>query len=197
MENRKVADQLPSHPLAASQKLSKPLAVSQAHPALQLIAARPDLFSRQGYVAATHRHRNGKTFGPYYSLNYREDGRQRSIYLGRAGILVEQVRHALDTRQKSRAQYRLFTRLERQIRASLRLQKLRVRALLRPFGLRLKGYEVRGWRISPFRRLLPRRRQLMWRISMRRPVARRHPTEDAPARLARFLTIRDGYCVSE
>jgi hypothetical protein len=173
LENRRVADQLP-------------------HPALQRIAARPDLFSRQGYVAPTYRCREGKTFGPYYCLTYREDGRQRSIYLGRPGTLVEAVRQALDACQQSRAQRRLLTRIERQVRASLRLQKFRLGALLRPFGLRLKGYEVRGWRISPLRRLLPPRRQLIGRISMRKPAARRHPIEDAPARLARFLSIRDG-----
>jgi hypothetical protein len=45
------------------------------HPALRLIAARPDIFSRQGHVAASYRRRNGKMFGPYYRLGYRDEGR--------------------------------------------------------------------------------------------------------------------------
>ena len=124
---------------------------------MRLIAARPDVFYRQGHVAAGYRRRNGKTFGPYYRLGYRLDGRQYSIYLGRSEKLVEQVRKALAAIQKPLAQRRLFNQLERQIRASLRVQKLRIGSLLRPFGLRLKGFEVRGWRYSPLRRFLPRR----------------------------------------
>ena len=72
LEKCKVADQLP-------------------HPALQLIAARGDLFSRQEQWFPLGC-RGEERFGPYYSLIYREDGRQRSIYIGRAGVLVEQVR---------------------------------------------------------------------------------------------------------
>jgi hypothetical protein len=49
LENRQTADQL-------------------SHPALELIASRPNLFSRQGYLRATFRRRHGKTFGPYYLL---------------------------------------------------------------------------------------------------------------------------------
>jgi hypothetical protein len=124
------------------------------HSALHLIAAREDFFRGQGSVVATYRRRGGKTFGPYYRLAYREDGRQCSVYLGRMGALVEQVRHALQALQHNIAQLRLVSRLQRQVRASLRIHKLRVGALLRPFGLRLKGFEVRGWRISPLRRLL-------------------------------------------
>lgn len=174
MENCKVDDQLP-------------------HPALRLIAARPDLFCRQGHVAASYRCRNGKRFGPYYRLSYREEGRQRSIYLGPAGELVERVRQALTTRQRPVTQYRLFDRMAEQIRSSLRIQRLRVGALLRPFGLRLKGAEVRGWRLSRLRWLLPRRRRLYPTVAIRPPRLRRRPSDDPAARLHRFLEIRDGY----
>jgi hypothetical protein len=174
MENRQLDDQL-------------------HHPALLLIAARPDLFCRQGSVAASYRRRNGKRFGPYYRLSYREEGRQRSIYLGPAGELVERVRQVLADRQRPVTQYRLFERLQKQIRSSLRIQRLRVGALLRPFGLRLKGAEVRGWRLSPVRWLLPRRRRLYPSVAIRPPRPGRRPNDDPVARLHRFLEIRDGY----
>jgi hypothetical protein len=185
------------------------------HPALRLIAARPDLFYRQGNVAAGYRHRNGKTFGPYHRLSYRLGGRQFSIYLGRSPKLVEQVRRALAAIQKPLAQRRFFNQLERQIRASLRVQKLRMGALLRPFGLRLKGYEVRGWRHSPLRRFLPRSRRWSPRVSIRWPgrwkkwkkglgairvklpsghsgKRRLSPSSTPAARLLRYLEVRDG-----
>jgi hypothetical protein len=173
LENRQTADQL-------------------SHPALELIASRPDLFSRQGYLRATFRRRGGKTFGPYYLLCYREEGRLRSVYLGRPGELVEQVRQALEARHRPITQQRLFDRLTRQIRASLRIERIRVRALLCPFGLRLKGAEVRGWRSSPLRWLLPRRRRLFRPVVPRIPIARRQ-SQDPAARLHRFLAVRDGY----
>jgi hypothetical protein len=139
LENREGADQLD-------------------HPALRLMAARADIFSRQGRVDTTWRRREGKTFGPYYRLSYREGGRQRSLYLGGAGALVERVRRALRAAQRPVAEHRTLDRLRRQIRVSLRTTKHRVAALLRPLGLRLKGFEVRGWRLSPLRRLFPCRR---------------------------------------
>ena len=115
LENPKPADQL-------------------THPALQLIAARPDIFCRQGYIAATYRHCNSRTFGPYYQLAYRQDGRLCSVYLGRAGELVEKVRQALAALQGPRVQSRLLSGVERQIRAALRIEKLHLAGLLRPFG---------------------------------------------------------------
>jgi hypothetical protein len=194
MENPQPADQLP-------------------HPALQLIAARGDLFARLGSVVATWRRRAGKTFGPYYSLIYREDGRQRSVYLGRMGAVVQEVRQALSTLQQSIRQLRLVDRLRRQARASLRIHKFRVHALLRPFGLRLKGFEVRGWRTSPLRRLLKRwgLSRFVWqdatkmglspwvpgkrwlpRLAMSRRGKSRDHQESPASRMARFLAARDG-----
>jgi hypothetical protein len=162
------------------------------HPALRLITARPDIFVRQGSVVATHRRRNGRTFGPYYVLAYRDGGRQRAVYLGRAGLLVEKVRHALAALEGPRIQSRRLVGLQRQILASLRVEKLHLGALLRPFGLRLKGFEVRGWRISPLRSLLPRRRRSFSWPSTRTPSIRRRQTADPATRLARFLAMRDG-----
>jgi hypothetical protein len=137
----------PVCPESPKMELRKP-ADQLAHPALRLIAARPDIFIRQGYIAATYRRRNGKTYGPYYLLAYRDSGRQCSVYLGRAGELVQKVRAALAALQGPRIELRQFEHMERQIRAVLRVEKRHLASLLRPFGLRMKGFEIRGWRFS-------------------------------------------------
>ncbi len=162
-----------------------------SHPALRLIDARPELFAVRGHVAASWRRRNGKKYGPYYRLAYRLGGRQLSIYLGRAGELVERVRRRLQAVRMPLIQRRMFQALERQIRASLRVCKPRVSALLRPFGLRLKGYEVRGWRYSPLRYVIPRGRLLPRAVPIRlfSPLQRYH---DPRKRLLRYLAARDG-----
>jgi hypothetical protein len=149
------------------------------HPALRLLAQQPELFTRQGHVAAGWRYRDGRRFGPYYRLSYRLDGRQHSIYLGRAGELVERVRRQLESLQRSLVERRAVRRLEHQIRAALRIEKLHLNALLRPYGLRLKGLEVRGWRHCKFRRFLPRRRFLLPRFSPLKP-AMSQPNRESP-----------------
>lgn len=164
------------------------------HPALRLIAARPDIFARQGHIAASYRRRNSKTFGPYYRLSYRENGRQRSVYLGVAGTLVDHVRRQLSILQTPLVQRRSLQRLQRSIRASLRTEKLHLATLLRPFGLRLKGFEVRGWRFSPLRNLFPRRRFFAPRLFISKSGSVYRQTEDPASKLRRFLTIRDGNC---
>ena len=130
MEIRKSADQ---HP----------------HPALALLAARPDLFARQGSVVASWRRRGTRTYGPYYRLIYREASRQRSLYLGRAGGLVEEVRGRLRALQTPLRSHRVLERTRRHAAALVRASKARLNLQLRPWGLRLQGFEVRGWRTSP------------------------------------------------
>jgi hypothetical protein len=169
------------------------------HPALRLIAARRDVFMRQGHVAETWRRRDGKKFGPYYRLSYRDAGRQCAVYLGRAGELVERVRQALAALQKHLAQHRAFEQIRRSTLASLRIQKIHTGSLLRVWGLRLKGMEVRGWRYSALRSLLPRFRRSIPRLPMVRvrvPSVRR-PSESSASRLERFLKARDGYCADD
>lgn len=192
MENRELADQLagdagaaltPCHSLEGRGEI--------LHPALQLIRMKPELFAAQGHVAATWRHRDGKRFGPYYRLGYRLGGRQHSIYLGRAGELVEQVRRELEAVQMPLVQRRMFRTLEQQVRASLRIHKQRVSVLLRPYGLRLKGYEVRGWRYSPLRYVIPRRRMLP-RAVPRRMLSPMQRYYEPQKRILRFLEARDG-----
>ena len=118
----------------------------QPHCCLTLIAARPELFRRQGSVAEIWRTRGGKRFGPYCRLMYWEQGRRRSVYLGRPGPLVEQVRRALAKVQAPRRRDRMYRRLRRDSMAALRLEKARLGAILQAYGLRMQGFEVRGWR---------------------------------------------------
>jgi len=126
----------------------------QTHPALALIARRPDLFARQGSVAAAWRRRGTRTFGPYYRLSYREDGRQQSVYLGREGPLVVRLRQKLADLQRPLRQRRALARLQRQVKSALRAEKGRLNGHLRLLGLRMQGFEVRGWRTTPMRRWL-------------------------------------------
>ncbi len=160
------------------------------HPALRLLALRPELFALRGHIAAGWRRRDGKTFGPYYRLAYREGGRQHSIYLGRDGELVEQVRRRLEAIQQFRVEQRAVRRLQRQVLASFRSEKIRLGSLLRPWGLRLKGMEVRGWRFSSLRRFLPRRRRWMPRMSVPLTISRVADRDPPVARLTRCIEAR-------
>jgi hypothetical protein len=146
----------PDNPPATIARLENRQCVDQRHPAIVLIAAHAGLFSRQGSVNPTWRYRNGVKLGPYYRLNYRQDGRQRAVYLGREGPLVQRIRQMLSTLQKPLRQNRLYDRLEHEARSALRANNRRLTELLRPLGLRLKGFEVRGWRTSLLRARLPR-----------------------------------------
>ena len=85
---------------------------------------------------------------------------------------------------------RLFRAMERQVRASLRVCRVRVSRLLRPYGLRLKGYEVRGWRYSPLRYVFSRRRLLPRTVPYRlmTPMQRWF---DPQKRLLAYLDARD------
>jgi hypothetical protein len=142
--------------------MENPKTVDQLlHPALDLIACNPKIFTRQGTVVATWRRRGDKIFGPYYRLAYRQAGRQCSIYLGRAGALVQRVRSSLAALHGRLRDCRFAQQIRLQIRGSLRAQKTRLATFLKPLGLRLQGFEVRGWRASSLRRFIPHRLQPM------------------------------------
>ena len=174
MENRQVCDQ-------------------QTHPALALLAARPELFVGQGTVAASRRGRGPQSHGPYYRLTYRDGGRQSSIYLGREGPLVEQVRRVLAALQQNRRQYEITECLRRHALASLRVHKLQVNAMLRPFGLRMKGFEVRGWRASSLQQALASLRfgSLKTGSAAKRKGHRGTTPRTLQARMQAFLDARD------
>ena len=156
LEKQESVDQQNSNDGPAKME-NQPPVDQREHAAVALMAARPDLFARQGSVSATWRQRNGKTFGPYYRLSYRENGRQCAIYLGREGPLVDRVYQQLHTLRHPHRQRLTLQRFDRRIRSDLRANNVRLNALLRPLGLWLKGFEVRGWRTTPLRPWLPRR----------------------------------------
>ena len=122
----------------------RPPVTQKIHPALALIESSPDVFSRQGSVVATWRSYAGRKLGPYFRLVYRRDGRQLSVYLGRAGQLVDRVRAALAKLKQPLRRHRTLVRLQKQVRASLRLEKARLNQILGKWGLHLKGFELRG-----------------------------------------------------
>ena len=126
------------------------------HPALALLTARPELFARQGSLSATWRRRGAKTSGPYYRLRYRDAGRAYSLYLGRDAAVVDRVRQTLDALQAPLRRRRAVAQLRRAVRKALRRDRRAIDAHLHRFGLRLKGFEVRGWRTSPLRTLTRR-----------------------------------------
>ena len=138
---------------------NEPTVTPPQHKALQLLEANPRLFAQQGSVVATWRKYGEKKLGPYWRLVYREEGRQRTVYLGRFGTLVRLVRARLRHLQQYRDLRRFINRTVRQTKASLRTVKQDLAMRLRRWGLRLKGWEVRGWRTSTIR----------WALNLTRP----------------------------
>ncbi len=104
------------------------------------------VLSRQGEVVAGWRVYRGKKLGPYWRLTYRQHGRSHWLYLGRWSRLVQEVRRLLDQWQEPLRRQREWIRIRRSVKKSLRASKLRWAAELARAGLRLQGYEVRGWR---------------------------------------------------
>ncbi len=90
----------------------------------------------------------GRKLGPYYRLAWREEGRQRSRYLGCSTWVVEKVRELLARVQQALRQGRQLRRLERTARAAMRWSKGLLRKELGRLGLWLKGFEVRGGRLA-------------------------------------------------
>jgi hypothetical protein len=126
-----------------------PLVDQQTHAALILLASRPEFFAGHGSIDANFRRRDGRTYGPYFRLRYREAGRAHSVYLGLAGPLVDRVRQTLQSLQAPLRQHRAILQLQRCVRNALRLDRSHLDAQLRTLGLRMQGFEVRGWRSSP------------------------------------------------
>jgi hypothetical protein len=118
------------------------------HRALALIQARPELFARHAAVTADWKRRGPRRVGPYHRLRYYDGRVRRSIYLGLPGPLVDEVRQALEVLQARWQRQRAFARWRGEIVGSLRGHKRLLDRRLRVLGLRLKGYEVRGWRAS-------------------------------------------------
>ena len=114
----------------------------------ELVRAHLDVFGRQGAIVATWCEHQGRKLGPYYRLAWREEGRQRSRYLGCSTWVVERVRELLARVQQELRQSRQLRRLERTARAAIRWSKGLLRKELGRLGLWLKGFEVRGGRLA-------------------------------------------------
>ena len=111
--------------------------------ALELLLAHPEIFTRQGTVVASWRSYRGRRLGPYYRLTYRQEGRQRSVYLGNCSELASQLRDTLTEMQQPLATHRAYRRHRAQVAAGLRQAKKVLNAQLRAYGMQLKGYEIR------------------------------------------------------
>jgi hypothetical protein len=109
------------------------------------IRAQEDVFRRQGRVVATRRSRGGRTFGPYFRLEYRDAGGRHSIYLGHSAELADEVRSVLADLQASWHERRDWKWLRRESKRALREHKKVWARELGKLGFYLKGYEVRGW----------------------------------------------------
>jgi hypothetical protein len=96
------------------------------------------LFYTNGFVRSEWRCRNGRRFGPYFRLRYRDGNIQRSIYLGPSNQLAEKVRKLLANLQLHRTIRRLHTK----IRVSLHLEKKNLKNMLHACGYNLKGNEI-------------------------------------------------------
>jgi hypothetical protein len=122
--------------------------IENAEKALKLIAGRPARVAWPGSLVATWRNYRGRRLGPYYYFRYRAAGRRNSIYLGGEGPSVERVRQELANRQRLWAERQVLHDLRRQALASLRIHKRSLQNEISRLGLRLQGWEVRGWRTS-------------------------------------------------
>ena len=111
---------------------------------VQLVESRPDIFSLQGSVVEGWRQYRGRRLGPYFRLVYREERRQKSIYLGRSVTLADRVRQYLQAIQITHRDKKSYARIRQQIRRSLREQKAKWEKDLAGLGLWAKGFEVRS-----------------------------------------------------
>jgi len=113
---------------------------------LEFIQANPLTFARRGSVVASYRIKNGRHHGPYYRLAYTENGRQRSLYLGRSETLAQQARDLIDQLQQPRNDRREEARAERLRQANILRAKRHWQQTLRAYGLYTRGWVVRGFR---------------------------------------------------
>jgi hypothetical protein len=111
----------------------------------QLIESRPDVFLRQGSVVESWRDYGGKKLGPYFRLAYRNQGKQRSLYLGSSVRLANAVRSLLNVSHQARSRRRELRRIQLSARTRLRELHNLWDQDLKQIGLYLHGFEVRGW----------------------------------------------------
>jgi len=111
----------------------------------QFILDHRPIFARQGSVVTDWRRRGERRYGPYYRLTWREEGRQRSLYLGTSANLAEAIREVLREVQRKWHLRRTLRRLMARAKASLREHRRRSGPGLANYGMYWKGNELRGW----------------------------------------------------
>ncbi len=116
---------------------------------LEFLSAHADSLGRQGYVVETWRMRGRRRCGPYYRLRYRDGHTQRSLYLGGSAELAEEVRERLRDLQQPRTERLRWDALLARQRVHGRRLKAALALELAKIGLKLKGFEIRGFRESP------------------------------------------------
>ena len=101
----------------------------------------------QGAIVRTWRRRDGRKLGPYYVLVVRDAaGRQRSVYLGPPGPLVDEVRERLESWQRGRRDRRNIDAARKSLRRAVANGNQVLDGELAALGLYRKGFEIRGWR---------------------------------------------------
>ena len=109
------------------------------------IEEHAEQLARQGTVVAMYRHRGGHIVGPYHRLTFRLETVQRSVYLGTNVELIQEVRNVLEELQKPYRERRALMRLKKALRTALTECRADLQQDLARWGLRLQGYEIRGW----------------------------------------------------
>jgi hypothetical protein len=108
----------------------------------------------QGAIVRTWRRRDGRKLGPYYLLVVRDAaGRQRSVYLGAAGPLVDEIRERLNSWQRGRRECWNVAAARKSLRRAVANGNQVLDGELAALGLYRKGFEIRGWRCQRTRRL--------------------------------------------
>jgi len=100
---------------------------------------------RGGAMVQSWRTRGSRRFGPYHRLTCRDAGRrQRADYLATEELLAR-ARAALAALQAPRRQTRQLAQARQLLRRGHRAAQAQLAQQLLPFGLRLKGNEIRRW----------------------------------------------------
>ncbi len=111
----------------------------------RFLAAHAGHLRQQGSIVDKFRSRNGRRFGPYQMLTYRDaQGRQRAVYLAGEEELAR-ARTALAALQAPRRQAQVLARARQALRRGHRAVQARLAQELQRVGLRLQGTEFRGW----------------------------------------------------
>jgi len=110
---------------------------------LRLAADEQQALAQQGFVSAEYREQNGRRYGPYFKLRWRQDGRQRVRYLGRDLSRAEQVSAALANLQRSLQLVRDASSMMAEVRKEMRKLKETLEPHLASQGMHLHGYIAR------------------------------------------------------